>query len=515
MSARAAVYNRFWHSAGGGERHAGMIAQVLSHEVPVELLGHTEVDLNDLGDHLGLDLSRCSYRRLPDRGDDALADASAAYDLWVTASYMSRLQPRSRRAAYLCFFPTPFDHDLTRAHKLAVRVLGPTLRGVPGGLGAGEGWFPPEGGRRRRWIWSSGDGVVSLPHTGARGLRADFGRPGAPGPTQLTITDGEKFSVSLPVTPTFTHHRIPLPQDSRGLELRFQSDTFRPGGTDVRELGVAVSRMRLDGSRMGPRRYAAIRFPWLRMDPKDLRFLDGYDTILANSEYTRGWISRLWDRDSDVLFPPIAVDTVHPSAEREQVILSVGRFFAPGLGHAKRQLEMVRWFGDLHRSGRLPGWRLHVVGGCERSQEPYLAKIRAAAKGLPVDITANAPRSLVQQLLSSSAIFWSATGWGEDNEARPWAAEHFGMTTVEAMAGGCVPVVIDLAGQREIVKDGVVGFRWSTPEQLLDLTVRVARDPELRDRLSIAAVADAQQFSEQAFARRWSDIAARRLLLQP
>jgi glycosyltransferase involved in cell wall biosynthesis len=176
---------------------------------------------------------------------------------------------------------------------------------------------------------------------------------------------------------------------------------------------------------------------------------------------------------------------------------------------------MVRWFGDLHRSGRLPGWRLHVVGGCERSQEPYLAKIRAAAKGLPVDITANAPRSLVQQLLSSSAIFWSATGWGEDNEARPWAAEHFGMTTVEAMAGGCVPVVIDLAGQREIVKDGVVGFRWSTPEQLLDLTVRVARDPELRDRLSIAAVADAQQFSEQAFARRWSDIAARRLLLQP
>ena len=42
------------------------------------------------------------------------------------------------------------------------------------------------------------------------------------------------------------------------------------------------------------------------------------------------------------------------------------------------------------------------------------------------------------------------------------------MTTVEAMAGGCVPVVIDLAGQREIVKAGVDGFRWSTPEQLLD-----------------------------------------------
>jgi glycosyltransferase involved in cell wall biosynthesis len=515
MSPRAAVYNRFWHSAGGGERHAGMIAQVLSQDVAVDLLGHSAVDLDDLGEHLGLDLSKCNYRRLSDRGDDALAEVSETYDLWVTASYMSRLQPRSPRAAYLCFFPTPFDHDLDPVRKFAVRLIGPALRDIPGGLGAGEGWFPPEGGRRRRWTWSSGNAVISLPPTGARGLSADLGRPGAPSPTQLTITDGNQFSVTLPVTSDFVRHRIPLPMDSRGLELRFQSGTFRPGGTDVRELGVAVSRMRLDGSRMGPRRYIAIRFPWLRMDPNDLSFLEAYDTVLANSEYTRSWISRLWDRDSDVLFPPIAVDTVHPATKREPVILSVGRFFTPSLGHAKRQLEMVRWFGDLHRSGRLPGWRLHVVGGCERFQEPYLAQVRAAAEGLPIDISPNAPRSLVQELLSTSAIFWSATGWGEDNETRPWAAEHFGMTTVEAMAGGCVPIVIDLAGQREIVKDGVAGFRWTTPQQLLDLTVRVAQDEELRDRLSIAAVADAQQFSEQAFAHRWSDIASRCHLLEP
>ncbi len=62
------------------------------------------------------------------------------------------------------------------------------------------------------------------------------------------------------------------------------------------------------------------------------------------------------------------------------------------------------------------------------------------------------------------------------------------MTTVEAMAGGCVPVVIDKAGQTEIITPGVDGFRWSTPQQLMSQTERVAGDEELRARLSAAAV---------------------------
>ena len=48
------------------------------------------------------------------------------------------------------------------------------------------------------------------------------------------------------------------------------------------------------------------------------------------------------------------------------------------------------------------------------------------------------------------------------------------MTTAEAMAGGCVPVVIDRAGQQEIVREGVDGFRWSTPAELIDKTLLVA-----------------------------------------
>jgi glycosyltransferase involved in cell wall biosynthesis len=174
---------------------------------------------------------------------------------------------------------------------------------------------------------------------------------------------------------------------------------------------------------------------------------------------------------------------------------------------------MVEFFAAAHRAGKLPGWRMYVVGGMEDSQRGYVESVRAAGAGAPVEVITNAPRAQVEQLLSTSSVFWSATGYGEDENERPWSSEHFGMTTVEAMAGGCVPVVIDRAGQKEIVREGVDGYRWTTPEQLIARTVEVAADEERRARLAASAVDRAQEFSEGAFADRWHAIAAKHALL--
>ena len=514
-AARVAIYNRFWHSQGGGERHSGMIAQVLSEDgAQVDLVGHTEVDINELSVHLGLDLSRCTLRIVPDRGYGALAELTKEYDLVVNGSYMNRLAPKSPKAAYLCYFPTPFDHDMAPWRRALTRTLGPCVRAVGENLDYGIGWFPPEGGRRRQWIWSSGDGVMTLPSGVPRKLRVDLGRPGASQDVTLDITDGTGSVItSVVVGPDFRTHHLDLGSVDSSGELHFRSATFSPGEGDARTLGVAVSRPRLEGAAFGPRERLAGRFPWLLRDPNDLTFLDSYQTIMANSVYTQGWISRLWRRPSDLLFPPIQVDRLHPAATREKAIVTVGRFFAPGLGHAKRQLEMVQFFGDIVRSGGLQGWTLHVVGGCEPSQEPYLAQVRAAANGLPVQIHPNAERTEVERLMSTSSIFWSATGFGEDEERRPWTSEHFGMTTVEAMAGGCVPVVIDRAGQKEIVREGVDGFRWSDPAGLAAATVRVAADDTLRAGLAASSIERAQAFSEKAFADQLRGIVARHQLL--
>ena len=508
---KAAVYDRFWHSMGGGERHSGKIAEVLAADGwHVDLIGHTDVGRDALADHLGLDLSGTTLRVVPDTGDADLVALSEEYDLFVNATFMSRLAPRAKRNVYLCFFPTPFDYAVERWRQVVLRRLAPRLvRGLPDHLTHGVGWYPPEGGLRRSWVWSQGDGVIVIPAGRRRKLSMLLGRPGGP-PASLSLRDGDGAELArVTVTPEFKRHAFDFGTGEGGMELHFVSDTFEPAANDNRHLGVAVSRLKLDGDGDGGARWFVVhRLPWLMLDPTDLSFLDAYDEVLANSEYTRGWIQRLWKRDAAVLFPPIRVNDLEPSATRTRTIVTVGRFFRPGLGHAKRQLEMVRMFGDMYRAGGLDGWSLHVVGGCEPSQVPYLEEVRAAGAGLPVTLHPNAPRSVVESLLDEASIFWSATGFGEDENKAPWAMEHFGMTTVEAMAGGCVPVVIDRAGQREIVRHDVDGFRWSTPEELARYTRLVASSEELRARLAASSVTRAAAFSEDAFAARWREIAA-------
>ena len=508
---RAAVYNRFLQSMGGGERHSGMLAQVLAadgHEV--DLVAHDDVGKEILADHLGLDLNKVNLRVVPDEGEERTARVSAEYDLFVNATYMSRLAPRAAHNLYLCFFPTPPDHDLGAARQLAVRLLGGWVRRPVGGLGFGVGWFPGEGGRRRSYTWTSGDAWLALPAGPAGTLGFDLARPGAPGPAELTVADGQgnRLATFTAEPDRFQRARVRLPERGEGMRVRLASETFVPGPGDPRRLGVAISRMRMAGSARGPRERLAERFPWLLRDPRELAWLEPYERVLANSEYTRGWIRSYWDVDADLLFPPIRVHELHPAAKRRQII-TVGRFITRGQGHSKKQLEMVEAFGAMVRAGRLDGWKLHVVGGVEDAQRPYFERVRAAAEGLPVELHANAPRPLVEQLLAGSSVFWSATGLGEDERRAPWTFEHFGMTTVEAMAAGCVPVVIDKAGQREIVRDGVDGFHWSTVAELEARTREVADDDALRGRLAGAAVERAAEFSDQAFARRWREIAAR------
>src|SRR5262249_62076302 len=118
-----------------------------------------------------------------------IARLSAEYVLFVTSTYMSRLEPRSAHAASLCFSPPPFDHALPRWRKLAIRALGRYLRPAAGYLffQFGTGWFPPEGGRRRRWTWTNGDAILSLDPGPSRLLQADFGRVGGPGPVQVLV----------------------------------------------------------------------------------------------------------------------------------------------------------------------------------------------------------------------------------------------------------------------------------------------------------------------------------------
>lgn len=497
---RAAVYNRFWRSQGGGERHSGMIAQVLAQAGwQVDLLGHEEFDVHALGEHLHIDLDSCTPRVLPEVDDVTLGGYTAEYDLFVNGSYTSRIPAQAAKSAYLCYFPTPAGHDLSRwrlrTGRMLRRFLGETS---PLHLTWGLGWYPPEGGRRRTWQWTSGAAELSVAPGPPLDLHLEIGRPGMAGTDLVVTVDGEVV-LQTTVQQEFQSHAITVPAAADVRTLHFASPVDHVDTDDNRTLGVAVSRLRVAGSGFDVRTELANRMPWVARSVEDLGFLDSYDVIFANSAYTRDWIRRLWHRDSTILYPPIEVDSFVPESTRAARILIAGRFFAPNLGHSKRQLEQVELFSAMVAKGLLEGWELYVVGGCEPSQRPYVDRVRAAGFNAPVEVITNAPRAQLIELMSTSSIVWSATGYGEDEWAAPWANEHFGMTTVEAMAGGCVPVVIDRAGQREIVRQNIDGYRWSTLQELAQRTLVVVTDDAKRRRMSLSSVARSRLYSDEAF----------------
>lgn len=228
--------------------------------------------------------------------------------------------------------------------------------------------------------------------------------------------------------------------------------------------------------------------------------LGGYQVKLANSEFTRRWTQRRWRADCQVIFPPVNID--FESAKKSNHILSVGRFAASGTG--KKQLEMIEAFRSLKASTSLD-WSYDCVGasGPSEEEQAFLAKVRRAAAETGANVSADVDRGQLLNLYQRAKIFWHATGMGIDESLNPEKLEHFGMTTVEAMAAGCVPVVINKGGQSEIVEHGTSGFLWDTLEEWQRYTAQLMRDPALVERMSRAAKDRARLFSRHMFIERF------------
>ena len=226
------------------------------------------------------------------------------------------------------------------------------------------------------------------------------------------------------------------------------------------------------------------------------RRFGGYQVKLANSRFTRDWTRRRWGVDCEVVYPP--VDGRFDDAPKTDTILSVGRFAVEG--HRKQQDLMVGAFRRLGPAATR--WEYVTAGGARNGAErAFVTWVESLARGSATRVLVNVPFGELRRLYEGARIFWHAAGLGQDETAAPERSEHFGASTVEAMAAGCVPVVIRKGGQPEIVEHGVSGFLWDSVEELEAHTLTLMRDEPLRARMAAAARRRAARFGRDAFCR--------------
>ena len=219
---------------------------------------------------------------------------------------------------------------------------------------------------------------------------------------------------------------------------------------------------------------------------------------VCNSNFTKKFIDKEYGVSSIVLYPPINVEAFK-SAEKENIIISVGRF--TDLLHNKRQDVLVEAFKKLN----LKDWKLIIIGGDEEGKK-YVANLRKMAKGYPIEIITNPRFDELKIFYSQAKIFWTAAGFDINEEKEPEKVEHFGITTVEAMAAGCVPVVMKKGGQPEIVKEGINGLLWEKEKELVEKTLKLIKEPRLLEKLARAAEKKSADFSEERFCQQLKEI---------
>jgi len=253
-----------------------------------------------------------------------------------------------------------------------------------------------------------------------------------------------------------------------------------------------------------------VQFPFTGLSSNPLRrlverWMLRRSHFVVYSEFARGWLRERWGVHAVVLPPPVELGDYRVELKR-RVILNVGRFFPSQ--HSKRQDALVAAFAALPAEARA-GWRLVLAGGVadDPASQAYVADVRRKADGLHVEVVANVDAAALRALYAQATLYWHATGLDRD-EDEPEKAEHFGMTTVEAMSYGAVPVVIDDGGQPEIVT-AATGVLWRDRADLVAESAALMRDRGRCDVLARAASLEARRFGPEAFRRGVAELVGR------
>ncbi len=163
-------------------------------------------------------------------------------------------------------------------------------------------------------------------------------------------------------------------------------------------------------------------------------------SILANSEYTAKVFSELYPAFNEVkvIYPPIDIPKHILFSKKNRSVINLGRFHP-----SKKQLEIIKI------AEKMPEYTFNVVGFVNKGDSYFeLCRDYKESRGLDnVNLYPNISVEKRDELLSKSSFFLHMLH-----------NEPFGISTVQGVAHGSIPIVPNSGGQREIVHENLLRF---------------------------------------------------------
>jgi GT2 family glycosyltransferase/glycosyltransferase involved in cell wall biosynthesis/tetratricopeptide (TPR) repeat protein len=217
-----------------------------------------------------------------------------------------------------------------------------------------------------------------------------------------------------------------------------------------------------------------------------------YDAFVVNSEFTAYNVAKAMlnykvpSIPVHILNPPVSMRTC-----KEQdlnlnrmcddagylKIVNVGRYIVRG--HNKRQDIVMDIAEECYRLGLPVSFEFYGGLGVEEENTKYFSELSDRGSRIKAKVHANVSRSIIENALNTACIYIHPCGLGYYPGSSPEKLEHFGITIVEAMSRGCIPLVYDQGGPAEIIRNTNFGFTFSKTIEAVNQIKLILKDPEL------------------------------------
>ena len=210
--------------------------------------------------------------------------------------------------------------------------------------------------------------------------------------------------------------------------------------------------------------------------------------VLTNSNYMKEILSRYLKLSALVVHPPVKLDDFRVDLEREDIVITVSRY-VPG-----KELDKLLIIAKLVDNAKF----LIIGRAYDRSYLSLLFKLKDSLGLDNVEILSNIPRKRLIDLIGRARLYLHAN-----------PKEPFGISIVEAMASGCVPIVPREGGPWIDIlsgSDGIFGYSYTNPDEAAFHIRKLIKNEDLWQEISSRCVKRSKHFDKKFFNKKFVKI---------